>query len=427
MDHVGDYTLIKQIGKGSFSKVFKAIDNRTQKKVAIKQIDCTNMKTIVKDRIYQEIELYKRLDHPYIIKMYDVIYDKERENIYIILEYCEGGTLHDYLKRGKLSEGNVLYLFIQLREGLKYLYENKIVHRDLKPQNILLMDCGKTVKIADFGFAKVIQDNVMIETLCGSPLYMAPEIIKRDKYTIKADLWSLGLILYKMVYGRHPYGDAKNLYDLMLKIEGREVLYDPTASRKCKDLMLNLLKIDHEERLSWKGFFNHKWFPKKTESIEISRIDNMCLKSSLSSFISSPLVKIMEDSIPDLCPYENQNNITEVKGLSKYDLRESLSSFLLNSREDIFQFSPANDVPSRLLRKYSDPSPLLKPIAPLIQPPEIDILGIRVIDDYVGKPCSRPRSVMQFTKKRRESSKMIEYMNSSMNYIYQTTQSYFSF
>ena len=255
---VGNYVVNKKrIGKGAFSSVYLGKSPKNEL-VAIKKIEIDNIKKIT-SRIRAEIEICKKLKHPNILETYDVIYDTSGGNIYIITEYCSKGDLSQFLKSRALKEKYVQHFMKQIVDGIKYLLNNQIMHRDLKPHNILLNDKGE-LKIADFGFARHFENDGMVETLCGTPLYMAPEIMKKQKYTVKSDLWSIGIIMYQMLFGRRPY-DANNIFDLMNKIENKKLnLIDYNVSSESKDLIIKLLKINPDNRISWDDFFNHPWF-----------------------------------------------------------------------------------------------------------------------------------------------------------------------
>ena len=195
-----DYYYYKEpIGYGSFSIIYKgfkvANHNEPQKTVAIKQIT----KIIDNKYFKNEISLMKGLDHPNILKFIDVI--KSKGTIYIILEYCNGGDLSKYISSDNTNNNN--RYFSQILSGLEYLYENNILHRDIKPQNILIHN--NDIKISDFGFAKAFEKNELITTFCGSPLYMAPEIIIDREYNLQSDIWSLGVIIYELFTKMHPY------------------------------------------------------------------------------------------------------------------------------------------------------------------------------------------------------------------------------
>lgn len=256
---IGEYTYsLKPIGKGSFSHVFKGISNRTQETVAVKVISRNILNAQQEARLRDEVTLMERIDNPYIVKVVDFIEDGE--SFYFILEYCGGGDLSKYIKCGSVSEEQARLFTSQLADALQYLKSRNIVHRDLKPHNIMLDEYHETVKITDFNFARELLDNELAETLCGSPLYMAPEIIANDEYTAKADLWSIGLIIYEMVYGKHPYQDSKSIIDLLDKIYNKTIEYDDSlVSEQCNNLLRKLLNINPLNRCSWLEFFSDPW------------------------------------------------------------------------------------------------------------------------------------------------------------------------
>jgi serine/threonine protein kinase len=257
---IGPYLYYKPaIGKGSFSRVYQGYHVTTKQSVAIKKISKDSLKKISTMRLNKEIELIKKLDHPNIVKFFDVLH--YNNDIYIISEYCDGGDFSNLLTK-PLDEKTTKFYFKQLVQGLQYLQFNSIVHRDLKPKNILLkiVDDGHLLKIADFGFACEFEKSEMLETLCGTPLYMAPEIVKRNKYTPQTDLWSLGVILFEMLFHAHPYGKPYNLLDLIKKVEKNQMIIpDIKITDECQSLLMGLLQVDPIKRLSWEDLFKHIW------------------------------------------------------------------------------------------------------------------------------------------------------------------------
>lgn len=271
----GKYVLFRpEIGKGSYSKVYKAKD-KNHKNVAIKRINIEKINNKLLDRIELEINIHKKLYHENIVKLNEIIRDEK--NICLVLEYCEEefNNLKYNLEIHKLQD-----YIKQLNNALYYLRKNNIIHRDLKPKNILISN--DIVKLADFGFAT---DNTidMHNTVCGSPLYMAPEIMKifisgsnsgsnndplvvKNSYDSKCDLWSLGLIIYECVYKEHPYRDSLNILDLNKNIFTNKIIFYETNKNNVKidfllrDLLARMLLIDTSKRISWEDYFNHDWF-----------------------------------------------------------------------------------------------------------------------------------------------------------------------
>jgi len=250
------------IGKGSFSKVYLGTDLANRNKVAIKRMEIGNFSPQMRQRVQEEIDIALKLSHKNIVKTYDVAFVNEDFGpvVYVIMEYCECGDFAKYLVQDRMKETRAKFFFNQLLEGLKYLQEQNIVHRDLKPANLLLTDKNRVLKIADFGFARHLDAGKMSETMCGSPLYMAPEILFGEPYSSKADLWSIGVILYQALYGKHPF-QATTHNELMkaLKTGSFELPKNVHLSPNCTDLLITLLNKNPSSRLTWEGFFTHPW------------------------------------------------------------------------------------------------------------------------------------------------------------------------
>ena len=283
---IGKYKVFKKrIGRGAFSIVYKGIEIDTNKVYAIKEINLDSLSKN-KENIKRETKLMRKLKHRNIITLHDVILDKAYHNIYLILDYYKKGDLMTYLGNKPLKEMYAKKYLRQIADGLKYLLDNNIMHRDIKPQNILITDTNDLV-ITDFGFARYIDtsNDIMIQTLCGTPMYMAPEIMKHKKYDIKSDLWSVGIILYQMLFGCTPF-KAKNFIDLIGKIENSpiDIPEEFKISGLCQDLLKGLLRKNPKERINWDEFFNHEWF-----SIdEIMDAENKLLDISIHKESSLP-------------------------------------------------------------------------------------------------------------------------------------------
>ena len=242
-----------RIGRGAFSDVYMGYDHNNCITVAIKKIDAVKYERTI---IYfeREIAIMKTLDHINIIKLYNNFY--KEGNLYIILEYCPNGSLSSISK--PISEELAQNYFLQMLSAIRYIRSKGITHRDIKPDNILL-DANGQLKLSDFGFALYSYNNLM-HTTCGSPLYMAPEVIRGETYNDKADLWSLGMIIYELVVGTHPFKNCKNLFDLHQKISEHQFTFiDSNLSIEIKDLLTNILKKEPHMRISWAEVTIHKW------------------------------------------------------------------------------------------------------------------------------------------------------------------------
>lgn len=268
----------KRIGKGSFSTIYKCYHNQTNKVYALKEIVIDRKKNV---NVKREFEIMRKLNHKHIVKIHDVIVDTQLNNIYFIMDYYENGDLSSFLNKSPLKEKFARKYMKQLSEGLYYLLENNIIHRDLKPQNILLSD-NFEIKITDFGFATYYNENTVINTLCGSPMYMAPEIITRNGYDHKSDLWSVGIILYEMLHGYTPF-NVSNFLDLIKEIKKSNIEIHAKISPECIDLVNRLCKTNPIERIEWKDFFNHIWFQNDEILIEENNLLDIDFNSSLPS------------------------------------------------------------------------------------------------------------------------------------------------
>ncbi|KAM3217197.1 hypothetical protein T459_23017 [Capsicum annuum] len=265
---VGDYVVGKQIGAGSFSTVWHARHRIHGTEVAIKEIATARLNNKLQESLKSEIVILQKINHPNIIRLHDMI--EEVGKIYIVLEYCKGGDLSMYIqqRQGKIPEETAKHFMQQLASGLKILRNNNLIHRDLKPQNLLLSSNHdrSTLKIADFGFARSLQPRGLAETLCGSPLYMAPEIMQLQKYDAKADLWSVGAILFQLVTGKTPFTGNNQIQLLQNILKSTELLFPPSAknlSPNCMDLCKKLLRRYPVERLTFEEFFNHPFLAQK--------------------------------------------------------------------------------------------------------------------------------------------------------------------
>jgi len=270
MFQIGKYMVWEEIiGHGSFSVVHKGYHLETKKLVAVK---CIIVKTKELNRIRFEINIMKGLDHPNVVKLYDVI--EKGNKIYLIMEYCSGGTLDKYKDcvHG-LSESQIHNYMLSLKNGLKYLRGKNILHRDLKPQNLLLTE-DNILKISDFGLSTNLENDRLTDTVCGSPIYMAPEVLGSNLYGVKSDLWSVGIILYQLIYRRHPYV-FNNVIELIREINTRKVRYPACdVSQHCIDLLRGLLQTRTDNRISWGAFFVHRWFEQRSFNQEQYLLSN---------------------------------------------------------------------------------------------------------------------------------------------------------
>lgn len=263
---IAGYAITQFIGRGSYSTVFKAHKNRgNYEVVAIKCIQISTLSSKSKENLINEINILRRINHQNVVAMKKFTWDAK--HIYLILEYCPGGNLAEFIRtKGRLSEFMVQHFAQQLVQGLAVLHAENIVHSDLKPANILLSippvgSCRNVrLKIADFGFSRKLEANEKYtKGIKGSPLYMAPEVLALQPYSSQADLYSLGVIFYECLYGSAPYktSDLGMLTKKILSSDPIKIPRTVNISDNCYDLLERLLVKDQEKRMNFEELYRH--------------------------------------------------------------------------------------------------------------------------------------------------------------------------
>lgn len=254
---VGFYELEKTIGKGNFAIVKLATHIITKSKVAIKIIDKSQLDEDNLKKIFREIQIMKLLNHPHIIRLYQVM-ETERM-IYLVTEYASKGEIFDHLvANGRMMEPEAREKFKQIVAAVSYCHRRCVVHRDLKAENLLL-DSEMNIKIADFGFSNHFESGILLSTWCGSPPYAAPELFEGKEYDgPKADIWSLGVVLYVLVCGALPF-DGSTLQSLRTRVLSGKFRIPYFMSTECEHLIRHMLIVDPERRLTIDQIIKHKW------------------------------------------------------------------------------------------------------------------------------------------------------------------------
>ena len=361
---IDDYIIKDTIGKGTFSTVKLGEHIKTKQKVAIKILNKDKIKEN-EDllRVKREIKILSMMDHPNIIKTYKIT--ESPKNYYIIMEYCNGGELFNYIvDKEKLEENEASMFFYQLINALDYIHSLGIAHRDLKPENLLLLD-NKFIKIIDFGLSNFFSGEKQLETPCGSPSYAPPEIIKGEKYNgFYIDIWASGIILFAMLCGYLPFDDdeeeeeededenenegnnceednitSKSRKDhsidnsddsdnnevLFQKILEGKLEYPSHLSKDSIDLMKKILVIEPQKRIQIKDIKKHKFYLLGQKNY-ILRQKSFSKNKHIS--ISHSIDKIMENKIKKKITNESKENSlnyslpSEIKSINKSDIDE---------------------------------------------------------------------------------------------------------
>eukprot|EP00127_Corallochytrium_limacisporum_P006775 Clim_evm45s235 gene=Clim_evmTU45s235 len=266
-NRIGVYILDKTIGEGKFAKVKLAYHMLTGEKVAIKIVDKTAIDESTRVKVMREVQIMKTLDHPSIVKLYEVI--DTSKALYLVLEYCSGGEIFDYIvAHGRLPEKEARKHFRDIISALQYCHSMRVVHRDLKAENLLL-NGNMNIKIADFGFGNSVCNGQLMDTYCGSPPYAAPEIFMGKPYSgPEADVWSLGVMLFVLVCGSLPF-DGENLNDLRSNVCSGRIRIPFFMSYECESLLKRMLVVDPRRRSTCAELLSDPWINLGYDKIQV--------------------------------------------------------------------------------------------------------------------------------------------------------------
>lgn len=343
---IGVYTIGPEIGKGSFATVYKCVDNNTHESVAVKSVVRLKLKSKkLIENLEVEISILKSMKHPHVVGLLD--YHQTSTHFHLVMDYCSMGDLSYFIRRRDqlvkthpvvsqllarypspegshgLNETLVIHFLKQLSSALEFLRSKSLVHRDIKPQNLLLCPPVHSreqfekenfvglwelpiLKIADFGFARFLPSTSMAETLCGSPLYMAPEILRYEKYNAKADLWSVGAVFYEMTVGKPPFRAANHIELLKTIEKTHDKIKFPSSAQvpeSLRKLIRSLLKYNPTERVSFNEFFNHPLIVNELEGkdrpLDTSEMDtNLFISEYISPIKASDRAKFVSPILP---------------------------------------------------------------------------------------------------------------------------------
>ena len=275
---VGKYEMGKTLGEGTFGKVKYAVNAETNEAVAIKVLDKEKIqKQNMGNQIKKEISIMKMVKHKFVVGMIEVLASKTK--IFIVLELVSGGELFDKIVSvGKLAEEQARYYFRQLVEGVEYCHKLGVCHRDLKPENLLLDENGN-LKISDFGLSSLYVGDAnsdgatrtqLLHTTCGTPNYVAPEVLADQGYDgKKADVWSIGVILYVLLAGFLPF-DESTIVALFAKIQNADFTYPSWFTLEVRSLLDTMLVNDPKVRSSLTQVANHPWTTSGAEDSSLS-------------------------------------------------------------------------------------------------------------------------------------------------------------
>jgi len=261
---ISDFTFIKELGVGSYGRVILVQHKMTQAKYAIKAIDKRNKVNIEEKQYFRrEIEIMYRVHHPNVVKLFG--HFEDNNFCYFIMEYIPGGNIYSLLPKNgirKVSTQNVVSIMKDVISATYFLHHMipPIVHRDIKPENVVL-DNNMVAKLTDFGWSNYIQGDIKRTTVCGTPVYLAPEIINNTGHDEKVDIWCIGVLMFELLTGSAPF-QGEDVQTVKSNISRLKIRWPKGMDRDAVDLISKILKYNPDERLSLEQILLHPFFTK---------------------------------------------------------------------------------------------------------------------------------------------------------------------
>ena len=340
---IENYILLERVSSSDFSEVFKSKHKITNELFAIKVVSFEKFTDNPKyqEQISDELRALKILDNfPHIVKFIKLL--KTKNNVYLVYEYCEGGTLQEYEEKHKiLNETEALDLFKQLVEGIYFIHSKKIIHGDLKPSNLLFK--GKELKIVDFGFFNFTSNENKNKTdlskyLMGSPIYMAPELFDNSQITEKSDMYAIGVILYEMLFGMAPF-EEKGLDDLIERLRNHYFLNFPKENNniniETENLLRKLLDKDPANRYSSLELYEYLKNPMNNDK----NVNNEIEKLKINDYFEENKIKFEEiktlEVFKNVEQFKTHKNVEEVKNIVYSEMSSSFLKKLSSVKKKI--------------------------------------------------------------------------------------------
>ncbi|KAG1889963.1 kinase-like domain-containing protein [Suillus subluteus] len=354
------YDISHEIGKGSFATVMKAVSRATGQWYAIKVIQDHKVKRATVNNnetaFAREISILERLHHRNICQMKEAFF--EDNSINLVLEFVDGGDLLDYiLREGGLKEPLAVHIIAQVCDALAYIHSKGIAHRDLKPENVLLTtENPPTVKVADFGLAKVVDSVTFLRTMCGTPAYLAPEVVtqqNQEGYDHLVDSWSVGVIVFCMFTLSSPFIEDENQRDLKVRIAERTIQWSTLdsvdVSPLARNFIVRLLEHDPRDRMSLSAACTHPWL---ADVPTLSHLQPRAITdSSVASIQDGASCVSSLDEDAEMTDGSSEPTVTE--GLDKLHLRQQsaraplhqeITNSVRNGKRKLDPQSPPPDV-----------------------------------------------------------------------------------
>ena len=259
---ISDFTLIKELGTGTFGRVLLVQHKLTQAQYAIKAIDKRNIVNYQERNYFRrEIEIMYRIHHPNVVKLFG--HFEDNTYCYFIMEYIEGGNIYSYIPKNGISIINTQQVASIIKDVISATYflhhmNPPIIHRDIKPENVLLAS-GMVAKLTDFGWSNYMDDGYKRTTVCGTPVYLAPEMINKTGHDEKVDIWCIGVLLFELMTGIQPWS-GNDIQTVKYNINRLKINWPKNMNRTAADLISKILRYNPEERISLRNMLNHPFF-----------------------------------------------------------------------------------------------------------------------------------------------------------------------
>ncbi|XP_016512882.2 CBL-interacting protein kinase 2-like [Nicotiana tabacum] len=334
------YELGRLLGQGTFAKVYYARNIRNGQSVAIKVIDKEKVLRVgLVNQIKREISVMRLVRHPNIVHLYEVMATKTK--IYFVMEYAKGGELFNKVAKGRLKEDVARKYFQQLINAVDFCHSRGVYHRDLKPENLLLDD-DENLKISDFGLSAFVEpkrQDGLLHTMCGTPAYVAPEVINRKGYDgAKADIWSCGVVLFVLLAGYLPFQDS-NLMEMYRKIGKAEFRCPSWFPPEARRLLSKMLDPNPSTRISLAKIRGSTWFRR---GISISS------KSTVVDEVSTDLASANTEEKQEVARIPNLNAFDIISLYAKFDLSKLFEEPCLKKEAKFTSWKPASVIISKL-------------------------------------------------------------------------------
>ena len=351
-----DFELIgkKPIGNGGFGKVWKVIHINSKKEYCIKTI---NKRDIIEQKLInqlnKEISIMYEINHPHSIKL--INHFEDENTIYMIMEYASNGNLYSYMKKNKLNNEMISQFLRDIISIIKYLHSLNIIHRDIKPENLLL-DNNLRIKLCDYGWATHLKNNEQINTYCGTPDYVAPEILKKEFYDYKIDIWSIGVLLFEMLFNYSPFTANNNNERFKNIIKGRINWPKNYINNSGKNLIEKILKVNPKERISLDEILNDNFIKENKEIKPELKIMEMSKKEIIMSHMMNNKEIENFNNVIDNIIDSDDNDSTNEYSMEKNDYYKNecknLKLQLMNIDSERLSFKKKNSELEKIKNEY---------------------------------------------------------------------------